>query len=82
MMSSRSGKTVASDSHLLHSSDSDLALKLKSAPKLVCIPQQHQHIQRMFNSEINIPQRPMEYDILDKSFSVLYIGGVKNKNSK
>ncbi|XP_022218054.2 uncharacterized protein LOC111071177 [Drosophila obscura] len=81
MMPSKSSKKGASDGNLLRSTDSDFALQLRSAPKLVCIPQQHQqHRQRLFNSEISIPLRPMEYEISDKSWSVLYIGAVKNKN--
>ncbi|XP_017140344.1 uncharacterized protein LOC108154552 [Drosophila miranda] len=80
MMSSKSGQMGSNDCNL-HTTDSDCALQLKPAPKLVCIPQQlHRH--RLFTSDISINQRPREYDVLDKSWSVLYFGAPKDKNSK
>ncbi|KAH8380614.1 hypothetical protein KR009_011784 [Drosophila setifemur] len=60
--------------------ESDFALELKPTPKQTCIPL-HQR-QRMANSDTSVYQREMEYDVPDKSWSVLYFGAVKDKPLK
>ncbi|XP_030372221.1 uncharacterized protein LOC115622425 [Scaptodrosophila lebanonensis] len=51
--------------------ESDFALELKSAPKQTCIPMNQR---RLVNSETSVNQRSLDFDMPDKSWSVLYFG--------
>ncbi|KAH8339032.1 hypothetical protein KR074_001044 [Drosophila pseudoananassae] len=75
-----SGSSASDDLVAVDPTESDFALELKPAPKQTCIPL-HQR-QRMVNSATSVFQRDLEYTVPDKSWSVLYIGGIKDKGLK
>ncbi|EDW79429.1 uncharacterized protein Dwil_GK20474 [Drosophila willistoni] len=68
------------DAKAMDCTENDFALELKPAPKQLCIPL-HQR-RRMVVSDTSMGHRPMEFEIPDKSWSVLYFGADRNKHLK
>ncbi|XP_044312694.1 uncharacterized protein LOC108041955 [Drosophila rhopaloa] len=60
--------------------ESNFGLELKPTPKQTCIPEHQRH--RLANSDTNVYQRNIGYDMPDKSWSVLYFGAGKDRAMK
>ncbi|KAH8384488.1 uncharacterized protein LOC110190678 [Drosophila serrata] len=72
------GSSGSEDMMTMDPTEHNFALELKPAPKQLCIPMH----QRLTSSETNVFHRDVDYEVPDKSWSVLYIGTTKEKALK